>query len=323
MPKNPLWFTRAVISRSGKTGLRWDQRSGRYELVRPLDTVIASGVYPLPPASTRLVGDGDAVAFITADTSAAVVYDLRKERVIWQHPCRACSDIAVSDDGLRMSLVGADGLEVWDTRADQLLFREGRRVRPGPVESNALGTTASTFSPDGRRIAWSHGDKVLVRELASGQERTLSLDGALLGFRLNTESDRLLTVSTRSVSLRDCVTGRTLWNVPNEFAELVFPILWSPDGRSVLLVRGFASTEVLDATTGERVAWFPTFNRVVTPVRVEQYYPDVRTKGVAAETTWAMRQVPQADETPPAQSLARTLQRTGLELRGIELVPAP
>jgi serine/threonine protein kinase len=313
-PRNPRWFTRAVLSPSGRTGLQWDERSGRYELFRPVGTLIASGVHPLPP-STRLMGDGYAVAFMSADSNAAVVYDLQQARVLWQHPCRVCSDIAVSDDGSRLAQVGADGLEVWDPRTDQRLLQESRRVRPG--------ATVSTVSPDGLRVAWTHGDTVIVRELASGQELTLSLDSALLGFRLTPDPGRVVTATTRSISLRDCVTGRTVWSASNDLPDFVYPIFWSPDQRALVLVHGYNATEVLDAATGERLAWFQTLSRVVTPVLVELYAPDLRTKGVAAETTWDFRPVPQPDETPAAESLVRTLQRTGLEFRGVELVAAP
>jgi WD40 repeat protein len=313
-PRNSRWFTRAVVSPSGRTGLQWDERSGRYELFRPIGTLIASGTHSLP-SSTRLMGDGYSVAFMSSDSSAAVVYDLQKERVLWQHPCPLCSDIAVSDDGSRLAQVGADGFEVWDPRTDQRLFQDVRRRPPGD--------TGSTLSPDGRRIAWTQGDTVVVRELASGREMTFSLDGAPLGLRLSTDPGRLVMVTSRGISLRDCVTGRTLWNASNDLPDLVYPIFWSPDGRVLLLVHGYNATEVLDAATGERLAWFQALSRVVTPVRVEQYFPDLRTKGVAGDTTWDLRPLPQPDETPPAESLARTLRRTGLEFRGVELVAAP
>jgi hypothetical protein len=80
---------------------------------------------------------------------------------------------------------------------------------------------------------------------------------------------------------------------------------------------------VLDADTGERLAWFEALSRVVTPVRAEVYDNDLRGKGVVSTTHWERRPVPQPDEEPAAESLARTLQRTGLAFRGVELVAAP
>jgi serine/threonine protein kinase/WD40 repeat protein len=324
MPRRSRWFNRAAHSLSGRSGLQWDERSGRYALFRPIDTPIVSGAYPLP-ASTILVGDGYAVAFISTDLSATVVYDLQKGRVLWQHACRLCSDLAVSDDGSHLAQVGADGLEVWDLGTGQRLFHEAGRVRPGRP-NQLLGTagTRSFLSPDGRRIAWSHGATIYVRELASGRELTLSLDGALLGMSLTTDPGRLVTVTTKSISLRDCMTGRTLWNVSNELPDAVDgPISWTPDRRALLLAHGLSTTEVLDPASGERLAWFQGLSRVVTPVRAERYYPDLRMKGVVSDTTWDFRSLPQPDETAAAESLARTLQRTGLEFRGVDLVAAP
>jgi hypothetical protein len=68
---------------------------------------------------------------------------------------------------------------------------------------------------------------------------------------------------------------------------------------------------------------FQALRRAVTPVRAELYAADLRTKGVAAEKTWDVLPLPHPDETPADQSLARTLQRTGLQLRGVDLVAAP
>ncbi len=90
-----------------------------------------------------------------------------------------------------------------------------------------------------------------------------------------------------------------------------------------MLAHGLSATEVLDAASGERLAWFQGLSRVVTPVLAERYYPDLRMKGVVSETTWDFRSLPRPDDTAAAESLALTLRRTGLEFRGVDLVAAP
>lgn len=80
---------------------------------------------------------------------------------------------------------------------------------------------------------------------------------------------------------------------------------------------------MLDARSGERLAMFQTLARPVSPVGAELYDSDLRFKAVAAEKTWAIRPVPPPDPTPADESLARTLQRTGLAFRGVELIAAP
>ena len=79
---------------------------------------------------------------------------------------------------------------------------------------------------------------------------------------------------------------------------------------------------MLDASSGERLAWFQVPGRTVT-VAAELYSADLRVKAVTTQTSWEIRPVPQPDEETAAQSLARTLQRTGLAFRGVELVAAP
>jgi len=58
-------------------------------------------------------------------------------------------------------------------------------------------------------------------------------------------------------------------------------------------------------------------------VAAEIYSNDLRTKAVASMTHSEMRPMAQPDEEPAAQSLARTLRRTGLVFRGVQLVAAP
>jgi hypothetical protein len=116
--------------------------------------------------------------------------------------------------------------------------------------------------------------------------------------------------------------GAEIWKVREDVSEPV-QVDWSPDTRAVLLKHGWIGTEVLDAATGERLARFPALSRAVTPVLAELYSPDLKVKAVSTLTTWEIRPVPQPDETPAPESLTRTLQRTGLELRGVDVVAAP
>jgi WD40 repeat protein len=313
MPRIPRWWTNGILARDGRAALLWDARSGRYELFRPPGTLVASGAHEFG-RSLRIVGDR-AAGFITADVGAAVLLDLGTNHVLWQHPCRLCRDMAVSDDGSRLAQVGADGTVVWDTRYGQALFQESTRVKPS--------ATVNSLSPDGRRYAWTFVDTVFLRDLDSGQELAFPLDGTINDLQFDLDGTRLLVITDRSLTLREIASGRPLWSAPKALPDAVRQVVWSPDGRSIVLSHGLNATEVLDTGTGQRLAWFQTLRRVVTPVRAEVYAADLRSKGVAAERTWDVVPLPQPDETRADQSLARILEKTGLQFRGVDLVASP
>ncbi len=312
LPKTPRWWSSSDLSQTGGTAMTWDFKSGRYEFYRPPTKLVASGT--LRWKDHAMTGDGPIGAFIETDMSAVFLHDLEADRRVWSHPCRRCLDLSVSLDASMFAFFGADGLEVWDTRRDKQLFQETRRFRPFASQS--------AVSRDGRRVAWNYLDTAVVRDLDSGRERMLPLDGALRHVQFSPDPERLLTVTTRTISLWNTAAGRAIWSRPNDVpGNLVSR--WSPERGALLLQPGFMGTELLDAETGERLAWFGTLSRVVTPVSVEIYFNDLRTKMVASTTHSEFRPVAQPDEEAAAQSLARTLQRTGLVLRGVELVAAP
>jgi tRNA A-37 threonylcarbamoyl transferase component Bud32 len=313
MPKTPRWFTHAIFSPNGRAGLLWDARSGRYELHRPHRTLVASGILQ-PAQDIRMVGGG-AAGFMTRDLGMAVLLDLQTNRVQWQHPCPLCQALSFSDDGSRLAQLGPDGSEVWDTRTWQSLFQETRRFRPSG--------TRMCLSPDGHRYAWTFDDIVHMRNLDSGEELALPLDGTASDVLFSPEGTTLLVITDRSLTLRDARSDRILWSVPKDLPDLVQDVQWSPDGRALLVSYGLLATEVLELRSGERLAWFQGLRRVVTPVRAEAYSADLTWKGVSAETTFDYVPLPKPDEAPPEQSLARILKRTGLEFRGVELVASP
>jgi tRNA A-37 threonylcarbamoyl transferase component Bud32 len=316
MPRQPRWWEVGINSRRGGSSLLLDSVTHRFEFYQPdAERLVASGVRGLGIVNVRsLVGDLPRVASIAPDSTAVVIHDLATDRVLWRQPCRGCSAIAVSDDGSRIAQLGADGIEVWDTRTPKLLFQETKRAPPSK--------TMSDLSGDGRRLAWTSGEKLFVHDLESQAELTVPLDGSILGIAFDGDGAKMMTVTNRSATLRESATGREIWSVANDVPDDAF-CQWTPDGRAVLLRHGFRSTEVLDARSGERLARFQTFGPPVRPVLAEQYSSDLRIKAVVAWKTWGYRPVPPPDPTPADESLARTLQRTGLTLRGVELVPAP
>jgi hypothetical protein len=312
LPKTRRWWTHGRLFPRGGASLLWNARSGVYEFHKPQGTLVATGL--LRARGDLLLGDGPLGAFTTFDSSSVYLHDLKANRDVWRHACRLCRDISASQDGSVFAFIGADGLEVWDTRSDRRLFHEAQRVRPFAAQC--------AVSRDGRRVAWSEVETAVVRDLDSGREETVPLDGALRQFQFSPDPERLLTVTTRSISLWKTGGRRPIWSRPNEGLGSVLT-RWSPERRAVLLEHGYMATEVLDTETGERLAWFEAHSRVVTPAAAEIYSNDLRTKAVASMTHSEFRPVPQPAEEPAAQSLARTLQRTGLVFRGVQLVAAP
>src|SRR5262249_6675676 len=169
MPKIPRWWGLGKFSLSGARYILWNPRSGRFEVHRSEDgLLLASGVRSFG-LFVRLLREA-IVAYVAVDFTAVTIVDLETDRVLWNQPCRVCFDISVSEDDSRLAQVGANGLEVWDTRLGQRLFQETQRARPY--------LTQCTISRDGRRVAWTVADGLFVRDLDSGRELTFPLDGA-------------------------------------------------------------------------------------------------------------------------------------------------
>ena len=136
--------------------------------------------------------------------------------------------------------------------------------------------------------------------------------------RFSPDSKQVAVVTSGSLALWDAVTGRGLWFVPHTTPDRPFDVRWSVDRQSLVVQYSGLGTELFDARTGERLARFLAMGTWASELR-----PDLRAKLVLSPSNWNMRPVPPPVTAPPAESLARTLQKTGLALDGVELVAVP
>ncbi|HET9158308.1 MAG TPA: WD40 repeat domain-containing serine/threonine protein kinase, partial [Myxococcaceae bacterium] len=236
--------------------------------------------------------------------------DLESHRTLWRYHCRSCAWVQVSPDGIRSAAVGLDGLQVWDARANRVLFSETERL--------SGFETAIAISSDGRQVAWAAGSRAYVRDLESGEERAFSLVGKPAKVRFSPDSTRLAVVTSESVSLWDVKSGRTLWTVSHSTADRLAELSWTSDARSILVQYAGVGTELFAAHDGARLARFPVIGSVASLVR-----PDLRASLMIGENSWELRPLPQPATDSPAETLARTLRKTGLALEGVEVVAAP
>jgi len=310
------WQTPVSFSSSGRRLYVGDLGTSHYELYGPGGELLARHPGPLDTAGIPdFAGGGPVGVSWDRRKDETVVSDLEQGRVLWARPCRFCIDVGISADGSRVVHTGPlDRLEVWDTKANRLLFKEVERVGPRADAHCAL-------SPDGRRVAWSQGRKVIVRDLDSGREWTVPLGGDVRGLRFSPDSAGLASGTTGSIARWDAATGRLLWSVINGVPDGA-DLHWSADGHALLLDYDTLGTELFDARTGEKLARFLVGTASVSPTRV-YLQPDLRAKVVITPTHWERRPLPEPAAESPDRSLARTLERTGLALQGVEVVAAP
>src|SRR5262249_231839 len=156
------------------------------------------------PVTSDLAGDKFArdgvVLLIDWKADQVSLRDVEHDRELWKHRCHTCFAGELSADGSRLAALGLGGIEVWDAAADRVLFAEGTGV---------VGYEGSvSLSPDGRLVAWTERAAVHVREVDSGREATLRLDGSASRVGFGPGSGQLAVITTSSLSLWDPAAGR-------------------------------------------------------------------------------------------------------------------
>jgi WD40 repeat protein/serine/threonine protein kinase len=163
------------------------------------------------------------------------------------------SRLAFGPDGVRLALVGLNGVTIWD-------------ATPGP-EVLTLHAPVSVwgvdYSPDGLRLAAADNhNAVTIRDAASGRVLLtlpvpdMTRDTALLDARFSPDGARVgaavATPSSGRVILWDATTGLVDGQLKGH-AGAVIKLAFSPDGRRIATASHDRTAKVWDAETGREI----------------------------------------------------------------------
>jgi Tol biopolymer transport system component len=185
------------------------------------------------------------------------------------HDNSGAGELAISSTGL---LVFAPGGIEEDSPGELVNVDESGRAEPVAGFNHPLTTGFARFSPDGRRIAFAEKARTGLLWLFDIERRTsipLSRDG-LGGPPVWSPDGRHVVVSWSRAGASD------LWLVPTdggrEWTRLtthadhggLWPSSWSPDGRTLAVVRSDGDVALLDLAT-QRITpflpgWYPEFS---------------------------------------------------------------
>jgi WD40 repeat protein len=216
----------------------WDAAQG--------DLVSHRGMVP-PFHALAFAANGKEILIIIFDGSAVALDAsklIRSERLIHGNNHLA-SAAAIFADGRRVASAsgGVDGkglIEIWDAgNANSAITLRGQ------------GTLAAmTFSPDGKRLAGCHADRVVVRDTATGVEVfTLKQPGCVaLSYR---PDGKHLVSAGRSIAVWDADQGSQVrsWEDPAPVTAIVY----SPDGKRLVSGHRDGTITIWDADQGVEV----------------------------------------------------------------------
>jgi tRNA A-37 threonylcarbamoyl transferase component Bud32 len=298
------------FSPSGRQWAMLDRSKPAVELYGLRGELLVSRPLGEAQQSPEVVADG-LVLLVNWTKEEVSLRDLQQDRVLWTHRCRGCgASWQTASDGSRLAQVGIDGLEVWDAASNRVLFTESSRM---------IGLlTRVSMSPNGQRVAWTDGSRVLSRELDSGVEKTLRIAGSATQVEFAADSRRLAVITTASVSVWDAASDRVLWTVGQSSPDQPADLHWSAKSESLIIGFEGLGTDLLDSANGTRLAHFPANGQELPMIS-----PSLRLQLVVSTSNWELWPLPEPAKEPPADGLARILRKTGLALEGVEIVAAP
>ncbi|MBI4619584.1 MAG: caspase family protein [Desulfobacterales bacterium] len=164
-------------------------------------------------------------------------------------------------------------ISLWDIQARKRLWIYGANT--GHYPRGGLFNTSVQFSPDGEYILSGEGEKLKLRDAASGQTIRTFVDeasGRIDAVAFSSDGKYALSGSMDgNIRLWDVQTGVKLKKFAGHSDE-VSSVAFSPDGKYVLS-GGDASTRLWDASTGAEIATMMQFDeREWLVITSEGYY---------------------------------------------------
>jgi WD40 repeat protein/serine/threonine protein kinase len=231
----------------------------------------------------------DGQRIVTTDDGGVQIWDAHRYRLLFRMPSDSVYSAAYSADSTRLLTAGLDGVYVWNAATGALvreLRRSGQRLRfqlvavspdgrraavvdgTGAVtdlwdidtgaqvtelHNDAAGTPSLAFSPDGRWLATSGGDRIQIVDTTSWQPVSIPVR-------------RVLSLSFDPTGPRIAIAtaggGASVWMLPSgalthhlrELGEPIDQIAWSPDGRLIATASRDGAELVWDARSAALVS---------------------------------------------------------------------
>jgi eukaryotic-like serine/threonine-protein kinase len=293
--------------------------------------------------------DGAAIAGGYARKPVVDVWDAKTSALLVSLPASgAIFDVAFSRDGKRLFGTSAEArtLEVWETATGQhevlpmsqsargvVVSTDGMyvgrggydRVQINDATSNALiveleGTGSVAFAPDGKSVATTRGNEILLFALPSGErlgkigplpdrgsDLRFSHDGRWLAVA-GVEA-HLLVVDVQARKLAFELAGHALW---------INTVRFSPDDSLLASASDDGTARVWSMASRSGALVFHTFN----PTTGVDFMPDGGSIVFGDESTVKVFPIDLSyREADPKTLFVRAQDEVGLELRGTGLVP--
>lgn len=221
----------SLVAMAGRGGVSlWDAATG--VLVRTIDT---EG----HPSCVRFSPDGDRLA--VCDMATTRVVDVRTREVLALLPERSSHSLTWHPDGRHLVIAGG-GIWIWDPSTD---------APPASLDGVAL-QEALDIDDDGRRIAYSRHDEVVVRDWETRQVLARYPGNDFVGDVEFSRDGQKIVVANRAdeIHVFEAATGRALTVIPAAHDATIHSVRWSPDGSMVVTASADFTVRVHDAADG-------------------------------------------------------------------------